>query len=131
MKALVALAESRVFRFLVAGGAATLTHVTVFVILVERFELPAVFASIPAFLIALSVSYYGNRTWTFQSSGLHRIEFPKYALAAVNGLLLNVAITYVVVDLIGARYVFALVLVVTVVPIVTFFVSRKWVFARN
>jgi hypothetical protein len=36
-----------------------------------------------------------------------------------------------VVDLIGARYVFALVLVVTVVTIVTFFVSRKWVFARN
>jgi putative flippase GtrA len=128
MKALRALLDTRLFKFVVAGGAATLTHVAVFVILVEVFGLPAVVASVPAFSVALFVSYYGNKTWTFQSKGSHRVELPKYTLAAVNGLLLNVAITYVVVDLIGAPYVIALLLVVSVVPTVTFFISRKWVF---
>jgi putative flippase GtrA len=128
MKALHALLDARLFKFAVAGGAATLTHVVVFVILVEAFDVAAVFAAIPAFLIALFVSYYGNRTWTFQSKGSHSVELPKYTVAALNGLLLNIAITYVVVNLIGAPYVIALLLVVSVVPLVTFFISRKWVF---
>jgi putative flippase GtrA len=50
---------------------------------------------------------------------------------AVSGLLMNVAITYVVVDILAAWYAIALVLVVTLVPTVTFWLSRKWVFTST
>lgn len=116
------------FKFIATGGAATVTHVTVFVVLVELFNVSPVIASIPSFLTALCVSYYGNRTWTFQSTGSHAEELPKYTLVAVTGLLLNISITYVVVDILRAGYAVALVLVITGVPVVTFWLSKKWVF---
>ncbi len=122
------LLNHRVFKFIATGGAATVTHVTVFVVLVEIFKVPPVIASIPSFLIAFCVSYYGHRTWTFQSSGAHAEELPKYAVVAVTGLLLNISITYVVVDVLLITYAVALVLSVTGVPVVTFWLSKKWVF---
>ena len=128
MQAWSRLLNHRVFKFIATGGAATVTHVTVFVVLVELFNVSAVVASVPSFLTALCVSYYGNRTWTFQSTGSHTEELPKYTLVAVSGLLMNVSITYVVVNILRAGYVVALILVITGVPVVTFWLSKKWVF---
>jgi len=125
------LFASRIIRFLVTGGAATATHVVVFVGLVEIFRLSPVFASIPAFVVALCVSYVGNRNWTFRSTGSLLVEFPKYALVAVSGLAANVAITYSVVDLAGLSYLLALIPVITVVPVATFLISHRWVFSRQ
>jgi putative flippase GtrA len=122
------LANHRVFKFVATGGAATVTHVTVFVVLVEIFGVSPVVASVPAFLTALCVSYYGNRTFTFQSTGSHAEELPKYTIVAVSGLLMNISITYVVVDVLRLGYAVALLLVITGVPVVTFWLSKKWVF---
>ena len=131
MKSLSLLAQNRVFWFVVTGGAATVTHVGAFVLFVELLALTPVVASVPSFLLALSVSYYGNRNFTFKSAGSHAAELPKYTIVAVSGLLMNVAITYVVVDILAAWYAIALVLVVTIVPTVTFWLSRKWVFTST
>lgn len=117
-------------RFAVSGGLATVTHVLVFVTLVEWLALRPVFAAAPAFVVALFVSYGMNYHWTFSASGLHRVLLPRFVVVALLGLTLNLGITYVVVDVAHYWYGYALLLVVLLVPLVTFLLSKFWVFKQ-
>ena len=115
-------------RFAVSGGLATVTHVVVFVVLVEWLGLRPVLAATPAFVLALLVSYGANYHWTFAANGPHRLMLPRFVAVALIGLALNLLITYSVVDLAGYWYGYALLLVVLIVPLLTFTLSRVWVF---
>jgi putative flippase GtrA len=118
-------------RYGVSGGLATATHVSVFVLAVEWLGLRPVLAAGPAFVLALLVSYGMNYHWTFAVSGPHRIMLPRYVVVALLGLGLNLGITYAVVDAAGYWYGYALLLVILIVPLVTFMLSKFWVFLEQ
>ena len=118
-------------RYALTGGLATATHVLVFVLFVELLAVRPVLAAIPAFGCALFVSYGMNYHWTFSAAGLHRVLLPRYVLVALLGLALNLGITYAVVDVGHYWYGYALLLVVLVVPLVTFLLSKFWVFHQS
>lgn len=118
-------------RFAVSGGLATGTHALVFVALIEWLSVRPLFAAGVAFVLALFVSYGMNYHWTFSVSGPHRIMLPKFFVVAVSGLLLNLGITYAVVDVAGYWYGYALLLVVLIVPLMTFVLSKLWVFSSK
>jgi len=120
-----------VLRFAVSGGLATATHVLVFVMLVEWLSVRPIWAAAPAFVVALFVSYGMNYHWTFSASGLHRILLPRFVAVALLGLVLNLGITYAVVDVAHYWYGYALLLVVLLVPVMTFLLSKFWVFKEK
>ena len=53
---------------------------------------------------------------------------PRYALVALSGLALNVLITYVIVNISGYWYGYALLAVITIVPVMSFVLSKRWAF---
>lgn len=118
-------------RFGVTGGLATAVHATVFVLCIEGLGMAAVPAVIPAFLIALSVSYGLNYRWTFSATGPHRVTLPRFFLVALNGFFLNLLITWLVVDAGGYWYGYALIVAIFTVPLVTFALSKFWVFRET
>jgi len=115
-------------RFGVSGAIATATHATLFTAAVELFSIAPVIATTLSFCAALIVSYGLNFHWTFASSGMHRVILPRYAVVALTGLALNVMITYVVVNIGGHWYGYALLAVITIVPLMTFLLSKYWAF---
>ena len=117
-------------RFGTTGVLATLTHVAVFVALVEWLNLRPLYAAAPAFLAAVGVSYGLNYRWTFRADGPHQVMLPRFVLVALAGLGINLLITWLVVDVGKYWYGFALMLVVTLVPLMTYLLSRFWVFRR-
>ncbi len=119
---------ARLSRFVLVGMLATIIHVAIFGALVERSGAAPVYASIPAFLVAMLVSYAINRAWTFSASGRHGIELPRYASISLLGLSLNVLITYVAVNVLHWWYVRALAVIVLIVPVTTFCLNRRWTF---
>ena len=118
-------------RFAVSGGLATVVHAGVFVSLVEWFALRPVLAAAPAFVFALFVSYGMNYHWTFSASAPHRVMLPRFVVVALLGLALNLGITYAVVDVAHYWYGYALLLIVLLVPLVTFLLSKFWVFNKQ
>ncbi|MDH3473017.1 MAG: GtrA family protein [Rhodospirillales bacterium] len=122
--------SSQAARFAVVGGTATLSHLAVAVVLVEGPGLAPVLANFLAFCAAVLVSYLGNHSWTFGARGEHLLHFPRFAAIAVTGLALNQAIVYTMVEVVGADYRLALVVVVLVVPALSFALNRGWVFSR-
>ncbi|MDT8384044.1 MAG: GtrA family protein [Gammaproteobacteria bacterium] len=117
-----------VLRFAISGGLATAVHAGLFVGLIEGFSVRPVGAAGLAFVAALLVSYGMNYHWTFSVSAPHRLMLPRFIVVALLGLLLNLGITYAVVDLLGHWYGYALMGVVMVVPLMTFALSKWWVF---
>jgi putative flippase GtrA len=117
-------------RFAVVGGIATVSHFAVAVVLVEGPGLAPVLANFIAFCAAVLVSYLGNHSWTFGATGEHLFHLPRFAAIAVTGLALNQAIVYTMVEGAGADYRLALVVVVLVVPALSFTLNRGWAFSR-
>ena len=117
-------------KFSLSGGLATVVHILIVVMGVEIFNVGAEIATGPAFLAALGVSYAINHQWTFGAKGEHFRYFPRFALVAILGLLLNVSIMYFCLKLIGINYIAALGVVVVVIPICSFFLNLTWSFHR-
>ena len=115
-------------RFAISGGLATAVHASLFVSLIEWFSMRPFIAAGVAFSVALLVSYGMNYHWTFSVSGPHRVMLPRFVAVAVLGLFLNLGITYTMVDVLGYWYGYALLLVVMLVPLMTFVLSKLWVF---
>jgi putative flippase GtrA len=117
-------------RFGISGGLATLTHVFVFVLFVEWLHIRPIYAAAPAFLAAVGVSYGMNYRWTFNADGPHQVMLPRFALVALAGLGLNLLITYLIVDVAQLWYGYALATIVALVPLMTYLLSRFWVFRK-
>jgi putative flippase GtrA len=96
--------------------------------LAERLGLAPFWANLCAFATAVLVSYFGNLIWTFgmAEEGLGRL--PRFVALALCGLVANQAIVFAVVDVAGWSYRLALVIVVLLVPVLTYLASCRWVF---
>ena len=118
----------QLFRFLIIGIAATMTHIAVALTLHEKVGLTAMISNFLAFTTAVLVSYLGNHRWTFSRQGRHDHYLPRFILVALIGLTLNQLIVHGLVNLGHWSYRVALVIVVFAVPPITFVLNRLWVF---
>lgn len=117
-------------RFGFSGALATLTHAILFVLLVEWANLRPLYAAVPAFLAAVGVSYSLNYSWAFKADGPHQVMLPRFLLVALAGLGLNLLITWAIVDVAHLWYGYALAAIVTLVPSMTYLMSKFWVFTK-
>jgi len=124
----------QLLRFGVVGAIASITHVGVFVVLIEAFEMPPLSSNFFAFCVAFTCSYLGHFHWTFRKTGRQQAPgwntpLPKFLVVALTGLLLNTLAVWTVVDALGQPYGYAVVLMLTVVPASLFLLSKLWAFA--
>jgi len=117
-------------RFGCVGIIATVLHLALFATLIEGLGMPALPANALAFTAAVTVSFLGHARWTF---GVYagRSAFGRFAIAAFLGLLLNSAIVWLVMEVAGAAYGYALAFMATVTPTAIFLVSRFWIFGST
>lgn len=91
-------------------------------------------ANLVAFLIAFIFSYVGHFFWTFraQTQG-HTVHKAfayqlRFMTVAIIGLLLNSFAVWAVTEWLQLDYLFALVPMVFIVPLVTFALAKFWAF---
>lgn len=119
---------AQLFRFGIVGSTATVIHFTTVVSLVQMFLLPPLIANIFGFCIAFQMSYWGHRLWTFsETESEHRVAFPRLLLVQLLALAANESLFYIFLSL-HLPYPIALIIVLTILPIFTFFASKRWVF---
>lgn len=120
-------------RFGIVGLLATGVHIMVFVGCIEILDIAPLWANFPAFLVALVTSFIGHFTWTFrmQHRELETCWRPvllKFTVVSCFGLGLNTLAVYLVVNLLGYPYLYAVLLMVTVVPAAIFLLQKFWAF---
>lgn len=120
-----------VVRFVIIGAAATVVHMCVAFALYYGLNFAPLIANPIAFLIAWCVSYAGQFKWTFKDSGAkHKSSAPKFFAVSVLSLILSQVVVWFTAEYLKLPFYLAMLCVVFSVPIVTFILSKFWVFRR-
>jgi putative flippase GtrA len=125
-------ADHSVGWFLAIGGAAGLVHYVMTLGLNTFASLRPGPANLVGFLCAFPVSYFGHRFLSFAATEVpHQRALPR--LFAVSGMafLGNQALLLTLLRLTSLPLYIALAVVLLVVSVSTFLLSRGWVFARR
>jgi len=116
------------FRYLICGGLATLTDVSLLYILTHPFAVHYLFAAAASFLTGMVVNYTLNTILVFKSSGQVKKEFPLFALIGIGGLLWTELIMWILVDKLSFFIMVAKIVAILLVLQWNFFMRKRFVF---
>ncbi|PZE20808.1 GtrA family protein [Paenibacillus xerothermodurans] len=122
---------SRMLKYGIVGVLGTAIHFISLIWFVELCYLDPVLSSALGFGIVVIVSYYLNKTWTFQSNNRVVNEFVKYLVTSCIGLLLNVLIMHVSISIFNLGYLLSQLIVTMVIPITNFVLNNAWTFKKQ
>jgi len=120
---------AEIVRFGLVGLCATAVHFLVLLFAVERLAIPASPANGLAFVSAVSVTYAGQSLWVFRDRSRQGTgQIARFALSLAIGVVANMAIMALAVHVLGLGYRAGFAIGVVVVPLLSFFVNKLWVF---
>lgn len=119
--------------FILVGVAAAITHLAIVWMLVNSNLLTPLQANIAGFLGAVNVSYFGHSHFTFNQIKKISIQtFTKFFSVASASFLINQLAYFYGLKWFGAAfYLPILALVLVAVALLTFILSKFWVFSRH
>lgn len=108
------------WRYLVVGVGTTLVNYVLYFILV-LLDANFLFANVLAWVAAVTFSYFANGAWVYQSTSRRGIrEAFAFAISRVFSLLLETAMLFVMVNLLGVGEIIAKLLAAVVVVVVNY-----------
>ena len=116
-------------RFGLVGLSATLVHLTVAWIANQWAGFGAYTANGIGFLMAFAFSYLGHFYWTFARQSQHQRSLARFLVVAGFGYAITNVIVWLVTDILGRPFEWALLGILLVVPPTTWLISRLWAFA--
>jgi putative flippase GtrA len=116
------------FRYLICGGIATVSDMTVLYSLTHFFHVNYLIAAACGFLIGITINYNLNIILVFKSSGQVKKEFSLFALIGIGGLIWTEIILWVLVDKLNFYIMVAKMVAIALVLFWNFFMRKKFVF---
>ena len=121
----------QVIRFGVVGVTALMVNWLVVAVLVPTLDMAPLLANVFAFLVAFQVSYWGHRSWTFNAWTLrHSQTLPRFLVVSCSSFLINEFLYFLLLEFTVLDYRTALLIVLAIVAMSTFLLSRKWAFRK-
>jgi putative flippase GtrA len=123
----------QVSKFAVVGGIATMVHAAVYAGFAGVMQTNPLLATVLAYLTAFAISFGGHLYWTFAEP--HARQRPlfrplvRFFLISLAGFSLNTLAVFGVTELMKAPPLLAIIPMILVTPVLTFFLSRRWAFA--
>ena len=109
------------------GSSAALAHILIVLNLVSHFAIEPLIANIIAFFIAFNISYFGHKYLSFsQLENQKQLSLPHFFLVASSAGVLNEVLYFLLLNYTTIHYLMALMIVLGLVAIYSFFLSRFW-----
>ena len=119
----------QILRFGITGTMATLVHFFMVIFLVETSYSDPLTANIFGFLSGFMISFSGHRFWTFsETSRTVGASLPRFLLIAATNFLGNQSLYYVLLVRLHIHYTIALILVLGLMALFTYCLSKWWAF---
>lgn len=113
----------------VAGVASTALYTLTTVVMVEFANLDPVISSLSATSVTIVFSYFVNYHWVFTATGDHASSFFRFLAATCLALILNAALMYLTVHVLGYWYGLGMFLVILITTPTNFTLNYFWCFA--
>ena len=115
--------------FTLIGALAATVHYIIAVSLEGGFNMPPAWANLYGFLLAFPVSYVGHRKFSFvHQNASHQQALPRFLLVACGGFFANQVLLLGLLRLFGLPFWFTLAVVMVIVAVTTYLLSRYWAF---
>ncbi len=119
----------QVIRFSLIGGIAAAVHMIFCAIFVEKAEFHPILANIFSFFIAFILSFLGHHYWTYQDQSASVFQaLSKFFIVATTSFILNNVLFILFHITFDLHYFISLFIVLSLVPPITFILSKIWVF---
>lgn len=120
----------RLLRFGAIGLLAATVHYLVVIVVVELLRIQPLQANFGGFAVAFWISYFGHRYWTFANpcGTSPTTSFTRFLAIALSGFCLNELLFYLLLHYLKLPYYVALRMVVFIVAVMTYILSRWWAF---
>lgn len=119
-------------RFCVTGTINATIDFSCYLLLTRLFDFWSqhlVTASITAFILASTNSYFMNKYWTFRDRlGKHHIQYPKFITVSVISLLISAGCFYMLVHAWHFNDILSKVIVAAIVLFWNFTINKLWTF---
>jgi putative flippase GtrA len=124
-KSLLAL----MIRYGLVGVLASVVHAAISLVLHEYFSIAPFTAHACGFFGGLITAYLGHYHYSFKDDGRHRSRFPRFVITSLTGFALHQGGVWYLVSQLGWDYsTLALPVLMLTIPLVTFLLSKFWVF---
>jgi putative flippase GtrA len=121
--------RKRFVKFALVGFSGMIVDLTVLYLLVEFFAVHYLVASVVSFLLAVVNNFLLNKYWTFEDKNKRGVyQFFSFLLISLCGLVLNLVIMYLLVDLCVVWYILAKVIAIFLVTFWNYFMNKKITF---
>lgn len=122
----VAKIPSQLVFFLLIGASAAAAHILTVLNLVSYFHMAPLVANLIAFFIAFNISYLGHKHLTFSQLEEKQLSLPHFFLVASSAGIINELLYCIFLNFTTMHYLFALILVLALVAVYSFLLSRFW-----
>ena len=124
------VALPKAVRYIISGGTGAVVNIGTLFVLTHFLGVWYLASSVIAFIVSCFVSFYLQRTWTFEQNlpGTVTRHMSLYLAVALFNLALNTAIVYVCVEYIGLWYVLAQIVASVIVAVSSFFIYQHLIF---
>jgi len=120
-------------KYVIAGGAAASVDLFLLYVLTDFFHIWYLHSAVIAFAVAVFVSFYLQKFWTFRDNSKEKIrrQMIMYFAVGAGNLALNAAGMYLLVDAARVPYIFSQIIAGAGVAIVSFLVYRFLIFKNE
>lgn len=119
--------STRLFYFLMVGGIAALVHLLIVLGLVSHWQIHPLIANVIAFLIAFHVSFLGHKHLTFSKlKEQKQLSLPHFFIVAASAGIVNECLYFLILRYTQLNYLVALILVLGMVSVYSYVVSKCW-----
>ncbi len=110
----------RIARFALVGGSAALVYAASLLAIVHFLATSSMVSSALAYVIAIPFSFLGQKYFTFRSRGAMWGELPSFLLLQGVNLIAAVAVTHVVVDVLGFGHYAGIAAVIIAIAVISY-----------
>jgi dolichol-phosphate mannosyltransferase len=121
---------AQLFQFGVVGAVGYVVNLVVFAVLTLTLDVQHILAAVLAFCVAVTNNFLWNRIWTFRESaegGHAGFQATRFFAVSLGGLVVNVAVLALLVDVLGAPELPSHAIAMPV----NFIGNKLWTFAWN
>jgi len=120
----------KLVRFALVGGSTTLLYAIFAIGIHEILGSPVLLGHAIAFLLAVPLSYLGQRRFTFLYKGRQLLALKRFLVTSGFAFAVSTGAVYLSNEILNWHYLVATGITVLVVPLVTFVTMLLWVFVE-
>ena len=125
---------ARIVRFGLVGGSSAAVYAVIMLGLADGLSVSPVWASAVAYVVAIPLSYLGQRRFTFRSKDPVRGQLPGFAALQGINFLAALGVTHLVTDMLGLgawASVVAVIVVIVVIALLSYCAMAFGIFRKS